>query len=72
MRTLRRALGLFALLVLAAGCARHAAAPNPEVVRTTALKPDEVRLDITKYADLCKAVRAQRGQIVVLEVWGEF
>jgi hypothetical protein len=33
---------------------------------------DEVELKTIHYRDLCAAVRAQRGKVVVVDIWGEY
>jgi len=37
-----------------------------------AAEPAAVTLETVKYPDLCKAVRAQRGKVVVVDVWADF
>jgi len=50
------------VLILSQGSAR-AAAPEQKPV---------VDLKVVKYNDLVEVVKAQRGKVVVLDVWGEF
>jgi hypothetical protein len=33
---------------------------------------DEVELKMVRYRDLCAAVRAQRGKVIVVEIWAEY
>ena len=37
-----------------------------------AAEPAAVTLETVKYPELCKAVRAQRGKVVVVDVWADF
>lgn len=48
---------------------------SPLVVLVLALVPAEppaVRLDAVRYADLVAEVKAQRGKVVLVDVWGTF
>jgi len=68
MRATRRSLsGTICLIGFAAWCVHtgtaRTAPPAPEGGGTVELKE-------VKYGQLCDAVRAQRGKVVVVDVWG--
>jgi hypothetical protein len=73
-------LGLLAALVIISGC-NGSSAPTPNVEASTSFRPSlvaeqpgaaEVDLKVLKYKDLSSEVRALRGKVVVVDVWGEF
>ncbi len=51
------------LFVVGAGCAGDDKAPG---------KSDEVKLERIKAGDIEKVVAANKGKVVVVDVWGEF
>jgi hypothetical protein len=80
MCTARRvAWGLLAAMTVAA-CSSPAPKGDPgsgdqsAVVTATrvAEKPDEVTLTPVKWPELQKAIASHKGNVVVLDVWGEF
>ena len=76
MRTIPRAgWGLLAAVTMVA-CSSpppnggQAARERPASTGPT--RPSEVTLTVVKWPDLDRAIAAQKGKVVVLDVWGEF
>ncbi len=71
--------GLLAAVALA-GCSSppqkpgQAAGNGPPVAESpaAAAKPTEVALTVVKWPELEKTIASHKGQVVVLDVWGEF
>jgi len=55
-----------------AGCLTGVAALSLESGGPKAAPAGEVALKTIGYRDLCAAVRAQRGKVVVVEIWAEY
>jgi hypothetical protein len=64
LRTAFHGLVLGVALVLLVARAGNAAPDAPA--------SDAVDIKVLKYKDLCSAIRAQRGKVVVVDIWGEF
>lgn len=65
---------LLSALTVTLGCG-HDAEPTPYLSVTTARKvPAKIAVDlkIVKYDQLVTAIKAQRGSVVVVDIWGEF
>lgn len=74
---LRRVIAGAFVACLAAGCSDSATPSNspgaskpPEA--TGSSEREAVELKTVKYAELAKAFEAQRGKVVVADLWGEF
>jgi hypothetical protein len=82
----RRALPALACLLAAAAGSGQPAPPGtggqdagtsrgvtpPAAVRVAHAAPEPVTLRVVKYPELCRAVKAERGKVVVLDIWGEY
>lgn len=55
-------------LVLFAGCEPVPSQPAP----TTAAEPAAVEVKVVKLGDLDKAIAANRGKVVLVDIWGEY
>jgi hypothetical protein len=60
---------LFCGAVLVACVGALARAAEPPAAKTAA---GEVTLNVVKYADLIAAVKANRGKVIVVDVWAEY
>ena len=75
----RKAWGILgAILVLAAGCSKTDNPPanagtNPDpAVKAPAPPPAEVTLKPVKYKELTEAINAEKGKVVVVDVWANY
>ena len=70
----RPLLALLGLLVLLTASAAQIPSPVSRPAENSGNKPSagEVEIKAVKYPELCAAVRAQRGKVVVVDVWAEY